>query len=64
MADVSTPERIAAKDKVYGMEDTEFDLISKAQNGECLFHCGSDRYMMKAIAPEYKTKPLGTKGGK
>ena len=46
------------------MEDTEFDLISKAQNGECLFRCGSDRYMMKVIAPEHKAKLFGTKGGK
>ena len=46
------------------MEDTEFDLISKAQNGECLFRCGSDRYMMKVIAPEHKAKLFGIKGGK
>ena len=46
------------------MEDTEFDLISKAQNGECLFRCGSDRYMMKVIAPAHKAKLFGTKGGK
>ena len=46
------------------MEDTEFDLINKAQNGECLFRCGGDRYMMKVIAPEHKAKLFGTKGGK
>ena len=46
------------------MEDTEFDLISKAQNGECIFRCSSDRYMMKVIAPEHKAKLFGTKGGK
>ena len=28
-----------------------------------LFRCGSDRYMMKLIAPEHKAKLFGTKGG-
>ena len=29
-----------------------------------LFCCGSDRCMMKLVAPEHKAKLFGTKGGK
>lgn len=46
------------------LEETEFDLISRAQRGECLFRCGSERYMLQVHAPAYKERLFGTGGGR
>lgn len=46
------------------LEETEFELISHAQRGECLFRCGNERYMLQVHAPAYKEKLFGTAGGR
>ena len=46
------------------LEETECSLISKADKGNCLFRCGTERYMLEVKAPEYKAALFGTAGGK
>ena len=46
------------------LEESEFDLISRPQNGVCLFKCGNERYLLEVIAPEHKKKLFGEGGGR
>jgi type IV secretory pathway VirB4 component len=46
------------------LEQSEFDLIKYPSRGSCLYKCGSERYNLQVIAPEYKAKLFGRGGGK
>ena len=46
------------------LEESEFELISRPQNGVCLFKCGNERYLLEVHAPEHKKKLFGEGGGR
>jgi len=46
------------------LEQSEFDLIRHAERGVCFYRCGSERYLLQVIAPEYKRRLFGTAGGR
>ena len=46
------------------LEGSEFELISRPQNGVCLFKCGNERYLLEVHAPEHKKKLFGEGGGR
>ncbi|MHB8963315.1 MAG: VirB4 family type IV secretion system protein [Saccharofermentanales bacterium] len=46
------------------IEPSEFDLIRYPERGTCLYKCGNERYLLKVIAPEYKSKLFGKGGGR
>ena len=46
------------------LEPSEFDLISRPQNGVCLFKCGNERYLLEVKAPEHIKALFGEAGGR
>lgn len=46
------------------LEESEFELIRYPRQAVCLYKCGNERYLLKVIAPEYKSALFGTAGGK
>lgn len=46
------------------LEESEFELIRYPRQTVCLYKCGNERYLLKVIAPEYKSELFGTAGGK
>lgn len=46
------------------IESAEFELIKYPQRGSCLYRCGNERYLLQAIAPEYKSVLFGKAGGR
>jgi len=46
------------------LEPSEFDLISRPQNGVCLFKCGNERYLLEVHAPEHIKELFGEAGGR
>ena len=46
------------------LEPSEFELIRYPEQGACLYKCGTERYNLKVIAPEYKARLFGEKGGR
>ncbi len=46
------------------IEPSEFELIKYPERGTCLFRCGNERYLLQVIAPEYKAKIFGKRGGR
>ena len=45
------------------LEPEEYEHIRQAQKGNCLYKCGSGRYLLRVIAPSYKSALFGTAGG-
>ena len=45
------------------LEPNEYDLIAQAQRGNCLYRCGSERFLLQVIAPEHKAALFGKAGG-
>lgn len=33
-----------------------YEIIREAKRGECLYRCGTDRHILKVVAPEYKSR--------
>ena len=46
------------------VEESEFDLIKVPERGTALFKCGSERYLLQVIAPDYKSALFGKAGGR
>lgn len=46
------------------VEPSEFELIKYPEKGTCLFRCGNERYLLKVIAPDYKSELFGSAGGR
>lgn len=46
------------------VEPSEFELIKYPERGTCLYRCGSERYLLQVIAPEYKAALFGKAGGR
>ncbi len=46
------------------VEPSEFELIKYPERGTCLFRCGNERYLLQVIAPDYKAKLFGKRGGR
>ena len=44
--------------------DSEFSLIRQPNRGQCLFKCGSERYLLKVEFARYKSDLFGDKGGR
>ena len=38
------------------LQSFEYEIIKNAKRGECLYRCGTDRHILKVVAPEYKAK--------
>ncbi len=47
-----------------GVEKAEYKLIRRENRGKCLYHCGSERYYLEVVAPEYKSALFGKAGGR
>ena len=45
------------------LEQSEYNLIKYPSRGSCLYKCGTERYNLQVIAPEYKMKLFGNAGG-
>ena len=50
--------------EVLQLEPSEYELIKCPERGTCLFRCGNERYLLRVIAPEYKSRLFGTAGGR
>lgn len=46
------------------VEPSEFELIRYPERGTCLYRCGSERYLLQVIAPDYKSALFGKAGGR
>ena len=46
------------------VEDAEFELIKYPERGSCLYRCGTERYLLQVIAPDYKAALFGKAGGR
>ena len=46
------------------LEESEFELIQRPQNGVCLFKCGNERYLLEVHAPEHIKELFGEGGGR
>lgn len=46
------------------VEPSEFELIKYPERGTCLYRCGNERYLLQAIAPDYKSALFGKAGGR
>lgn len=46
------------------IEQSEFDLIKYPERGTCLYKCGTERYLLQVIAPDFKQKIFGKAGGR
>ena len=46
------------------LDEAEFEHIRHPQQGQCIYKCGNDRYLLKVVAPEYKSELFGAGGGK
>ena len=38
------------------LQPFEYEIIKEAKRGECLYRCGTDRHILKVVAPEYKSR--------
>lgn len=38
------------------LQPFEYEIIREAKRGECLYRCGTDRHILKVVAPEYKSR--------
>jgi hypothetical protein len=56
----------AVKDfqRALAVKECEYNLISEPNQGYCLYKCGSERYHLHVIAPDYKKVLFGTAGGR
>lgn len=50
--------------RITTISDTEFSIISSANQGYCLYSCGDERYHLHIIAPPHKAALFGTAGGR
>lgn len=46
------------------LDPAEYQLISRPSRSHCLYRCGNERYLLKVIAPEYKSTLFGKGGGR
>ena len=46
------------------VEPNEYALIKFGERGTCLYRCGNERYLLLVQAPDYKSKILGSAGGR
>lgn len=46
------------------VEPSEYELIKYPERGTCLYRCGTERYLLQVIAPDYKAALFGTAGGR
>ena len=46
------------------VDPSEFELIRYPERGTCLYRCGTERYLLQVIAPEYKAALFGKAGGR
>ena len=46
------------------VEPSEFELIRHPERGTCLYRCGNERYLLRVIAPAYKSALFGAAGGR
>lgn len=46
------------------VEPSEFELIKYPERGTCLYRCGTERYLLQVIAPDYKSALFGKAGGR
>lgn len=46
------------------VEPSEFELIRHPERGTCLYRCGNERYLLRVIAPTYKSVLFGAAGGR
>lgn len=44
--------------------EAEYEQIHNSQRGMCLYRCGSERYLLQVLAPDYKSALFGTAGGR
>lgn len=44
--------------------EAEYELYHSAERGTCLYRCGNERYLLKVIAPDHKSKLFGAAGGR
>lgn len=45
------------------LEPSEYEHISQAKQGQCLYKCGNERYLLQVRAPEHKKELFGKAGG-
>jgi hypothetical protein len=50
--------------RALAVKECEYNLISEPNQGYCLYKCGSERYHLHVIAPDYKKVLFGTAGGR
>ena len=46
------------------VEPSEYELIKYPERGTALYRCGSERYLLQVIAPDYKEALFGKAGGR
>ena len=46
------------------VEPSEYELIKYPERGTTLYRCGSERYLLQVIAPDYKEALFGKAGGR
>lgn len=55
---------VAAFQRALAVKECEYNLIAEPNQGYCLYKCGTERYHLHVIAPEYKRALFGTAGGR
>ena len=60
------PGSINPKDliDVIQLERSEFVLVKLPEKGTCFYRCGNERYLLKVIAPDFKSILFGKAGGR
>ena len=60
------PGNINPKDliDVIQLERSEFVLVKLPEKGTCFYRCGNERYLLKVIAPDFKSILFGKAGGR
>ena len=46
------------------LEPFEYELVCQVRQGNCLYKCGKERYLLRVIAPKHKAELFGTAGGR
>ena len=46
------------------LEPFEYELVCQVRQGNCLYKCGKERYLLRVIAPRHKAELFGTAGGR
>ena len=60
------PGSINPKDliDVIQLERSEYVLVKLPEKGTCFYRCGNERYLLKVIAPDFKSVLFGKAGGR